>query len=109
MPATYTPLVVEQGAEWSHGWRVKYLGVAIDATWVASGQVRAFAASPTILHTFACSVLADGSVVIAVSAAASAAWSWTEGVYDVKVANAAGTVTLRVAKGTVVVDPGVTR
>lgn len=109
MPAIYTPLVVEQGVDFSQGWAVRVLGAPIDATWTARAQVRATRRSPDVLHEFAASVNPDGSVVIAATPAESSAWTWTEGVYDVEVTNADGSLTLRVSQGPVEVDLEVTR
>lgn len=104
-----TNLVIKQGADWSHGWRVRFNAVPIDATWTARSQIRPFVESPVVLHEFAASVNADGSVVIAVTPAESSAWTWTMGVYDVEVVNADASVTLPVAEGSVYVDREVTR
>lgn len=109
MPAVKTNLTIEQGVDWSHGWLVKVNGAAINATWTARSQVRKHASLPDVLHTFAASVNADGSVVIAVTPAQSSAWTWTSAVYDVEVVNADASMTLRVAEGSVYVSPEVTR
>jgi len=108
MPTSTVNLEIEQGTTWAHGWAVTYTGAPVDSTWSARGQVRDRAASPTVLHTFAASVDADGNVVIAVEPATSSAWSWRSGVYDVEIQSADGVV-LRVASGHVSVSAEVTR
>lgn len=111
MPATDTDLTIEQGADWSHGWAVRYLGQAIDETWTARSQVRATTASPDVLHEFDAQVDADGNVLLSVTAAESSAWgvdTWTLGRYDVEVESPDGFVG-RVAEGYVTVSPEVTR
>lgn len=109
MPAVSTALAVEQGADFSHGWSVTVNGAPIDATWTARSQIRRHSSSPEVLHEFAASVNADGSVVIAATAAESSAWTWTAGVYDVEVTKADGSLKLRVAQGHVNVSAEVTR
>jgi hypothetical protein len=109
MPAVETPLTIEQGVSWSHGWRVTYNGNPIDATWTAAAQVRK-QANPTspLLYTFAASVDETGAVVLGVPYADSEAWDWDYGHYDVEVTNADATVRLRVARGAVRVSREVT-
>lgn len=109
MPAVQTNLTIEQGADWSHGWRVTYNGAPIDGTWTARSQVRRDPGSPDVLHELAASVNADGSVVIAIPAAVSSAFEWRYGRYDVEATNADASVRLRVASGTVTISPEVTR
>lgn len=109
MSAERTNLRIKQGTDWSHGWAVTVNGAPIDATWTARSQVRSHPSTPTVLHQFAASVNADGSVVIAVTPAESSAWTWTSGVYDVEVVNADASLTLRVAEGSVSVSLEVTR
>lgn len=110
MPATKTDLVIEQGTDWAHGWRVTVNGDPIDDTWTARGQIRRWVSSPDPpLHDFAASVDDTGAVVIAVTPADSTPWTFEAGVYDVEVVNADGSITLRVAEGSITVDPEVTR
>lgn len=109
MPAINRKLVIEQGSDWSHGFRVIVDGAYIDETWTAASQVRATAGSATVLYEFEPEVTEDGAVILAVGAAESAAWTWREGVYDIEVTNADESVTLRIVEGKVVVDPEVTR
>lgn len=108
MPALKQDLTIEQGATWAHGWLVKFNGDPIDETWTARSQIRAKVTSADVLHTFDATVNADGSVVIAVDDDTSTDWTWRKGVYDVEVESTEGVV-LRVAEGSVIVDPEVTR
>lgn len=109
MPAVTTDLVIEQGADWSHGWLVIVNGDPIDATWTARAQVRPSAEATVVLYEFAPTVNPDGSVVLGVDAAESAAWDWRVGKYDLEVESADASITLRVAQGAVKVSPEVTR
>ena len=115
MPAATTPLKIEQGADYSHGWAVRVdLGaglVDIDSTWTARAQVRAKVTAGEILHTLDAECTDDGAVVITVDAAVSSAWeqTWKSGVYDLEIESADGEHTLRVAKGSVSVSWEVTR
>lgn len=108
MPAAQTNLTIEQGADWSHGWRVTYNGQPIDDTWSARSQARR-APSSDLLHQFAATVNPDGSVILTATAAESSTWAWRWARYDVEVTNADGSVTLRVAEGSVTVSAEVTR
>lgn len=109
MPARISNITIEQGVDFARGWAVLVNGVAIDATWTAAAQIRADSTSATPLATFAADVDAQGNVVIALTPADSAGWTWREAVYDVQVVNADASLTLRVAEGKVKVDPAVTR
>lgn len=111
MTAKDVPLTVEQGATWSHGWRVTYNGDPIDSTWTAAAQIRARSnAESTLLYTFANLAVDDtGAVVLAVPYEDSEAWDWGLGYYDVEVTNADESVRLRVAQGAVRVSREVTR
>lgn len=109
MPAVQRDLKIEQGTDWSTGWRVTVNGAPIDATWTARSQVRKTVAATEILHTFAADVDAAGNVVIAVTPTESIPWTWRTAVYDVEVVNADASLTLRLAEGRVTVDPEVTR
>lgn len=109
MPATTTDLLIEQGADWSHGWLVTYNGEPIDEGWTARSQVRSGRLSPEVLHEFAADVTVEGAVVLAVAASESSVWRWTRGVYDVEVVSPDGSVTLRVAQGSVAISAEVTR
>lgn len=108
MPAVKSNLTVEQGATFSRGWLVRVNGSFIDATWSARGQIRSHINGP-VLHDLAPSVNPDGSVVFAISDIESSAWSWRKGVYDIEAANADESIVLRVAEGSVIVRPEVTR
>lgn len=99
-------LEVEQGTDWSHGWAVTVRGTPIDSTWTARSQVRSKLG--TLLHEFATDITPEGAVVISVSPEESAAWTWFDGFYDVKVTNLDSSLTLRVSQGSVVVSRGVT-
>jgi hypothetical protein len=90
-------------------------GVPINLTgFTARMQVRATIDSPTILHSFTTEnggiVLggAAGTVTLQASATITAGWSWTQGVYDLEIVSAGGIVT-RLLKGTITLDPEVTR
>lgn len=109
MTALRSNLTIEQGTTWSHGWSVTYNGDPIDDTWTARGQIRASSRSEEVLHDFDPTVNDDGSVVVGVDADDSTAWEWFSGVYDVEVVNANESVVLRIAEGSVLVSPEVTR
>lgn len=111
MPATETNLTIEQGATFAHGWAVTVDidGINVDETWTARAQVRRLAEATAVLYEFAATVNSDGSVVIGAPGADSSTWDWRRGHYDVKINNADETLPLRVAEGTVTVDPAVTR
>jgi hypothetical protein len=109
MPAVTTNLVVEQGATWAHGWRVRFNGDPITAAWTAHAQLRAGKSKTSaLLHTFTASVSDTGDVVIGVPFAASEAWDFTKGYYDVEVTSPDGETRLRVAQGSVKVSQEVT-
>ena len=109
MPATRTNLLIEQGATYSHGWAVTVDGEPIDDTWDARSQVRKEITSTTPLHVFDVVVTEEGYVVISISAEASSAFTWSDGIYDVEVVNNDESVTLRVAEGSISFKREVTR
>jgi hypothetical protein len=102
-------LLIEQGVDWSTGWRVTYNGTPIDSDWTAAAQIRERAnrTSP-LLHTFLTSVDDTGAVVLAVPHAASESWAFNGGFYDVEITSPDQAVRLRVAQGAVRVAREVT-
>lgn len=78
----------------------------------ARGQVRSYAASPTVLYEWSTTAgnlaLSGSNVVITVPAAASSSWTWRTASYDVELTDGSGNVT-RLVEGHVVVQPEVTR
>lgn len=111
VPATTTRLSIEQGADFSHGWRVTVDGELIDSTWSGRGQIRAKVLDGNVLHTLDVECTDTGDVVVTVPAHVSTAWgqTWKIGVYDVEISNSDASVNLRVAKGSVAVSWEVTR
>lgn len=108
MPTAKTDIIIPQGTDWSRGWAVTVNGAPIDDTWTIRSQIRRKPRSTRILHTLAASVV-GGNAVIAVAPEDSIPWTWRCGVYDVEIVNADESLTLRVAQGSVTVDPEVTR
>lgn len=102
-----TDLTIPQGATWSQGWQITNYDLT-GTTWTGRSQVRRSADSSAVLHDFAVSF--DGTDVVTLSAQPdeSSEWDWRFGVYDVELASADGRV-LRIAQGSVTVDPEVTR
>lgn len=111
---TRTNLVIPQGTTWSISWPVTDAnGQPIaGAGWSVRAQVRPYASSGLVLHewstTLGNATIVNGSVALTVSASDSAAWPWRKGVYDVELTDPSGKVA-RLAEGTVVVSPEVTR
>lgn len=105
MAALDYPLEIEQGADYGP-LAFPISGVGSLAGWSVAGQVRMDHPSRGLLHTL--DVTCSGTdVVLHVPAAASAAWGWRSGRYDVELTSPTGKVT-RVLKGAVRVDPEVT-
>ena len=75
-------------------------------------QVRERTESPTVLHEWSTAggtaSFSGSDIVLTVAAATSAAWSWTQGRYDVELTNPAAKVA-RVAEGHITVSREVTR
>lgn len=75
------------------------------------GQIRNSRAAGPALHTWASDgdnvTLATGEITLHVPAVASAAWTWTTGLYDVEIADAGGIT--RLLEGVVHVSPEITR
>ena len=78
----------------------------------AKGQVRAFAASTTVLYEWSTAhnnLSFDGNdVVITIPAAASSAWTWRTGLWGLELVDTGGVVT-RLVDGQVIVHPEIVR
>lgn len=87
--------------------------VASFGGYTAAGQIRARVESSDVLHSFTSQggsaniTLTPPNVILSISAAASAAWTWTYGRYDVELTGPDGTA--RIASGHVIVSREVTR
>lgn len=114
----YAPVIdnflIEQGATFARAYPVS--GVVMAGATVKS-EIRASYDSDVVLEELAVTLLADdpgvpagrsGVVTITVDAATSWGWAWRTGVWDAILIAADGTVS-RIARGHVVVSPGVTR
>jgi hypothetical protein len=105
MAATRHHLLIEQGSDYVV--TIPVSGVSGTLTdWDAAGQIRE-SVDGTLLHELSCDV-GESAVTIEIPAATSSAWTWTRGVYDVKL-TAPGGGASRLIKGAVLVDPQVTR
>lgn len=116
---------IDQGADFLHEWvwyQEDSLGVQTPVNltgWTARMEVRASAKSATVLadaHTSpttqdgTITVDSTGLVRLEFSAAASSAWSWETGVYDIELVNIPGPDTVvRFAEGNITLSPEVTR
>lgn len=107
MPAKKQDLTIEQGVNWSKGWLVTVEQEPIDDTWTARAQIRSKWGG--LLHDFTADVTSEGAVVLSVIPAQSSLWKFADAVYDVEIVNEDESLTLRVAKGRVIVDREVTR
>lgn len=109
MPSTVFDLIVDQGSDYEL--TVPVLDGAGQplslASWAAAGQVRASTSSSTILHTLSLTTVGT-TVVLRIPAAASTAWTWRSGRYDVELTGPTGDV-IRLLEGLVLVRPQVTR
>lgn len=123
MALVFADISLDQGADFLHTWIWLVeddLGVQtpVDLTgWTGRMEIRAAATSPTVLgdaHTSpttqdgTITLDADGTVTLEFLAAASSAWSWDHGVYDLELVNPTGGVT-RFAEGTFELRREVTR
>lgn len=108
MALTYN-LIIWQGARYVRAFPVfddDEQAVNVDG-WSARGQIRSHAASPTVLHTFD-PTCAGTTVTIAIPAAASSAWTFRTGVWDLELVPPVGDPE-HLVTGLVVVHPEVTR
>jgi len=116
VPAIRLSLSIEQGTTWAHGWKPLLNGgqmITVEG-WTACAQIRPSVSSGKVLHTWSTqngSIGIDpdsGAVTLTLSDEDSAAWGWTEGVYDLEVYSPEGD-TYRISEGGVKVKPEVTR
>lgn len=110
---TRTVLTIPQGTSWGIAWPILQNGEpAPIAGWTVKAQIRASISSPVVLHEWSTAAgtatAADSVVTLLVAPAASSAWNWTRGVFDVELLSPAGAVH-RIAEGVVYVSPEVTR
>lgn len=107
-------LTIQQGTTQGFLWPiVDTSGNPVDVTgWTARSQVRAIPTAETVLHEWSSAEgnveLGPTGVILHVSPAASLAWTWTRGVYNVLLTDTTGNV-YEIAQGTVTVDPSITR
>lgn len=88
-------------------------GASVDVDgWTATGQVRPYALSPVVRHEWSPAnsniTVAGTSVTLITTAADTAAWAWSEGVYHLELTDLSDNV-YRIAQGNVVVSREVTR
>lgn len=115
MPALRTDdLVIPQGTTWETHWPVQNTdGTVADLTgWKVKSEVRANPSDPEVLHTWSTDVgnaiVSDGEVILTLIPEVSSAWTWREGVYDIKLYRLDGTV-VRLTQGMIYVNKEVTR
>jgi len=116
MAAAVYNIEIEQGSTWSQEviWKNNDNSPVNVTGYSASMQIRTTIASPTSLMdlTSANSKIVVGGVngkfTITITAAEAAALSWVTAVYDLEIISPGGTV-IRILKGSVTVDPEVTR
>lgn len=109
-----TRLVIQQGTSWAISWPITdEHGDPLDlAGFTVACQIRPSKDSGEVLHEFTpeagTATVSQSYVTLAVDPAVSSTWSWRGGVYDVELTDPSGRVA-RIAEGTVVVSPEVTR
>ncbi len=109
-----TRLVIQQGTSWAISWPITdESGEPLDLSgFTVRAQVRASKEAGDVLHEFSTeagnAAAEQSSVTLSLSPAVSSAWSWRNGVYDVELTDPSGRVA-RIAEGSVVVSPEVTR
>lgn len=107
-----TVLVVEQGSDFAVEWPlfqadgVTPLNASVGG-WTARGQVRAWVEATAVLFALA-PVPGNGKLSLAIPAAASSAWAWRKGLYDIELVDPGGNPG-RVDSGVIVVSFEVTR
>jgi hypothetical protein len=107
-------LIIEQGTTSQYAWPVyddDNNAVALSG-YTAKAQARRSITDDTVLHEWNSeddTILLQGNQVVLITPpAASLAWTWTRGVYDILITSPDGTVS-RVAEGVVEVSRSVTR
>lgn len=109
-----TRLVIQQGTSWAISWPITdESGEPMDLSgFTVAAQIRPSHESGEVLHEFTTEVgnaaVVQSSVMLSLAPAVSSSWSWRNGVYDVELTDPAGRVA-RIAEGSVVVSPEVTR
>lgn len=110
-------LYIPQGTDWQRSYPITdpTTGLPIDvSSWVLRGQIRQSTSSTAVLYDWNAAagnvVLGNGTVVIKVPAATSAAWSWIEqgARYDLELVEPIQSRVQRLAKGSVTVTREVT-
>lgn len=88
-------------------------GLSVNITgWTGKAQIRSAPGIPQVLYEWSAAqgnlTVSGSSVTLRVAAADSAAWNWTNAVYDLILTDLNGNV-YRIAEGSVVVDPAITQ
>jgi len=103
--------ILEQGATFNRILTLKEDGAVMDLTgYSVASLMRSTHDSSTVVGTFTCTVsnASAGEITMSMTASTTGAIEEAIYVYDVEIANSAGTVT-RIMEGTVTVNPEVTR
>ncbi|MER5649592.1 hypothetical protein [Streptosporangium sp. NPDC002524] len=115
MNAAIRDLVIEQGATYEDPLCISDEGGPVDLTgYSAHMQIRPTPDSATLLHDMSTTnggILIDGPasmVTLFIDAAVTATFTWQRGVYDLELTEPSAKIR-RLFKGTVLVDPQVTR
>lgn len=110
-----TDITIAQGTDGGLRWLVEDSNgdPYVFSGWTVAAQIRDSAGDSTILHTFStalgtASAGSDGYVTITWTHAATSAWTFTRGVYDIELTSGAGNVS-RLDGGRVTVTREVTR
>jgi hypothetical protein len=113
MSAGIWNVTVEQGTTFDPvlTWKDSYGHLVNVSGFTIEMQIRDSATSPTLLADLTPYITVggqDGAFTFNVPASITATWSWTKGVYDIKV-TAPGGDTKRLLEGKITVDPAVSR
>ena len=109
-----TRLVIQQGTSWAISWPITdEHGEPLDLSgFTVACQIRPSQESGEVLHEFTTeagtATTSQSYVTLSVPPAVSSQWKWRGGVYDVELTDPSGRVA-RIAEGSVVVSPEITR
>jgi hypothetical protein len=117
MPAFKEKLTIEQGATFDESWDwLDEEGNPVDLTgWTGKMDIRENIAAETPYMTLTTEngriVLGEvaGRVRLLIEASATAAIAWPKAIFDLHLIDASGDYIVRFMKGSVIIDPGVTR